>query len=120
MRLGERVCFNRCYKKSGEQVDENYLTEAQQKELDETDYIVLNRLTEHSLDKTIKGIICGKRRRAFKSTFEHGVNRYNPESDEWIFSITKTECIDVYLVATNLTGFYLVPQEWLDKEGEGP
>ncbi|MEK4236506.1 hypothetical protein [Paenibacillus sp. FSL H7-0714] len=118
MKLGEKVSFNRCYKKSGESIDENNLTEDQQKELDENDCIVLNRLSEHAFEKTIEGIVCGKRRRAYKSTFEHGANRFNPECDEWIFAITKTECIDIYLIASNLTGFYLVPSKWLERVGE--
>ncbi|MFD5022254.1 hypothetical protein ACFWMP_25465 [Paenibacillus sp. NPDC058367] len=118
MKLGERVGFYRYYKKSGVSVDEEHLTEEQQKELDDNDCIVMNRLKEHISDVSIEGIICGKRRRALRTTFEFGNSSYNPDSYEMKLGITKTEIVVVYLVASKLSGFYLVPSEWLKRAGE--
>jgi len=123
LKLGDQVQFDRYYRKNGSFVDYEKLSPEYEKELDETDQIVLQRLDEVVSPQMLSGIVVGKRRMVLSNTLEYGQSRYNPDGSEMLAVVSSKE-VEVYLIASNLSGFYRVPEDWLQSDdqprGEGP
>ena len=111
MKLGDRVKFRKSLVKTGDSVIFGYMTEDQEKELEDKGYIELVRWQVKDPQKELEGILCGKRRITISNTLEYDDNPYRTE--EGLVSVDSVE-ETVYLVACDLRGFYRVKEEDLE------
>lgn len=113
MQLGKRVTFSRYYRKNADFVNYDNLTDEQEKELSETDEIVLERIETVVLKKPLVGFIAGKRVMVKSSTLGFANYQYNPDGPEQ-FMLLDNETVEVYLIAAHMNRLYRVPAEWLE------
>lgn len=116
MKLGDKVQFNKHYKKTGNYLDtsgdadENW-TEEQKRTWEEEDYAVIERarVVEHP---SKNGIIAGIRNMAITKTIT-----LNPSYGPYNSIDTSNSLQKVYLVAVNMSGFYRVHPDWIEEAG---
>lgn len=106
MKLGQQVRFNKCLVKGHDGAAYNYLTSEQEKMLEDTCQLIVNKLVEKEFDKQKTGIVVGKRRVGIKTILEEAQNHEGDFLDR--FSWCDTTYDTVFLVACDLRGFYRV------------
>lgn len=111
-KLGQEVKFNKCYVKAGDSVpnEVDYMNEDHKRKWEEGENIAIRKLKINDLGEYRAGIVVGKRNVGVSSLLTWYDNEYvtNPH---WRSIETRYET--VYLVATNLRGFYKVPENEL-------
>ena len=107
MKLGDKVTFSKSVQKTGDSASMGYLTEQQEKELEDNGYIKLKRfaLKEH---KPMHGIVVGVRSIVFEVNLHESDNPYREKDYLVSESLGNTK---VFLVACNLSGFKKVLPE---------
>lgn len=111
-KLGQEVKFNKCYIKAGESVSNevDYMSEEHKSKWEEGEDIPIRKLKINDLGEYRAGIIVGKRNVGVSSLLTWYDDEY-VKSPHWRSIETTYETI--YLVATNLKGFYKVPENEL-------
>ncbi|MEK5454503.1 hypothetical protein NST92_05290 [Bacillus sp. FSL R5-0586] len=116
MKLGDKVIVQAIHEKAVKFIDFDEL-------LKDSDYETIDQQIFERVEKQFEGIVCGKRVRAVKRTWEYGwlgEPIYGGEDVGYSFidedikkgqRIIDTMYEPFYLVAKNLTGFYLVKAE---------
>ncbi|MCM3436817.1 hypothetical protein PVN28_14940 [Bacillus licheniformis] len=125
MKLGDKVTVKAIYKKHP---DSSINFHELLKDIDTTE--IINQQVLKRVEMRFDGIVCGKRRRAVERMWEYGwldelvyggsdvgftVVDVEPEKGQMIID---TVCEPFYLVAKNLTGFYLVKAEDMEVSDE--
>lgn len=110
-KLAQEVKFNKCYIKAYESVSNevDYMSEEHKTKWGEGEDILIRKLILKDLGDYRAGIVVGKRNLGVSSLLNWYDNEY--VTPHWRSIETTYET--VYLVATNLRGFYKVPENEL-------
>ncbi len=107
--LGTKVKFNWIAKKVSNHVDYNLLTKEQWKELDDNEFIEVERIEFKEMKYTLTGLVIGKRKMKRNTKLEHFDNDYGAG-----LKAMKYDTVDVYLVATSMHKTYKVPVDLVE------
>jgi hypothetical protein len=108
--LGTKVSFKQIAKKTTGYIDYDHLTDEQANQLDEHDFIDLQRMEIVDLKRPLTGLVMGKRIMAKVTTLIYYDTEYGPSG----LRPHETKNIDVYIVATSMNKSYKVPVELVE------